>query len=444
MPPLERILEVFVYALLNFLPFLVLALYPFRRSLRFSYAVTGALVGVLTLIQLILAFWAAFYANGKAGLISMVSTLLYAAFYFLAVKKHFGKVLFTLMVISNLVNLAVIAAKCLEGRFFPEMARESYRWSFSLMLFLVETLLALPLYFAMKFGYTPVVEKEPSGPEWRHLWLIPTTFYLIWYYSFYANASLSSLEMALDPRNVLFLLAVNIGAFLVYYVVTRLILEQNKTLELQERNHLLTMQAMQYEALQEKITEARRVKHDARHHIAVMQEYLARRDYAALVDYLNQYGRSLPNDAYVRFCENTAANAVLLYFAQQAKLANIDYIVKAVIPQDLPIRETDLTVILGNLLENALTACQREKDPRIIFRAGLDAAALCITVDNTFTGQLKHVPGGGLASTKHTGAGLGTRSVESIVSAYGGVCRLEAKNALFCASVLLPMSKKEG
>lgn len=40
MPPVSRIVEVIIYSLLNFLPFLVLALYPFRHSLRFSKAIT--------------------------------------------------------------------------------------------------------------------------------------------------------------------------------------------------------------------------------------------------------------------------------------------------------------------------------------------------------------------------------------------------------------------
>ena len=43
----------------------------------------------------------------------------------------------------------------------------------------------------------------------------------------------------------------------------------------------------------------------------------------------------LPDDSLIRFCENTAANAVLLYFAQQAKSNGIDYIVKADIPSDI-------------------------------------------------------------------------------------------------------------
>ena len=47
---------------------------------------------------------------------------------------------------------------------------------------------------------------------------------------------------------------------MIYYVVARLILEQNKSLELRDKNHQLIMQAMQYKNLQEKITDARRAK----------------------------------------------------------------------------------------------------------------------------------------------------------------------------------------
>lgn len=274
-----------------------------------------------------------------------------------------------------------------EGLLFPSLATQSYRWSFSLMLFIVEAVISVPLFFYMKTVYAPAIEKEPSGFEWRYLWLIP---------------------------------------------------EQNKTLELTEYNHQLTMQAVQYENLQEKIAEARRAKHNVRHHIAVMQEYLAAKDYAALGDYLNRYGRSLPDDSLVRFYENTAANAVLLYFAQHAKDSGIDYDVKSEIPQSIGISETDISVLLGNLLENALDACKTDsaKDKKIIVRANTEDGSLCVTVDNTFTGELKKTLDGKLISTKHRGAGLGTESVRSIAEKYGGICRLENRNGFFYASVL--------
>ena len=439
MPPFYRIIEVAVYSLLNFLPFLVLALYPFKQSLRFSKKITGLLIGLLTFIQILLGSWSAFTPEDNAGTVSAVSTVLYAVFYFVAVKKHFGKTFFTLLMISNLANLAVISAKTLEGIFFPDFALQSYRWSFSLMLFICEAVLAVPLFLYIKKVYAPAVEKEPSGFEWRYLWLIPATFYVMWYYAFYGNVSRSSLEIALRPKNTLFLLVINIGAALIYYVVTRLISEQNKSLELKEKNHQLVMQAMQYENLREKITDARRAKHDVRHHIALMQEYLNNGDLEALGEYLNRYGESLPDDTLIRFCENAAANAVLLYFAQQAKNNGIDYIVKAKIPSDISVSETDISVLFGNLLENALDACKTElsDSKKIIVRAELSGNSLCVAVDNTYTGTLKYTGSGDLISTKHRGVGLGTQSVKSIAEKYGGICRFETGDGMFKASVLI-------
>ena len=438
MPPLYRMAEVAAHSLLNFLPFVVLALYPFRYDLRFSRHFTGLLVAALTAIQLALGAFAAFVPGKSTAALSVASTVLYALFYFLAVKKHWGKTLFTLLMISNYANFAVVSAKCAEGQLFPALATQSYRWSFSLMLLAVEVVIAIPLFLYMKRVYTPAVEREPSGFEWKFLWLIPGTFYVVWYAAFYSVVSRTALEIALRPKNTAFLFAVNVGATLIYYVVSRLIFEQGRTLELTERNHRLTMQAMQYENLQERILEARRAKHDVRHHIALMQEYLAAGDLDALREYLNQYSESLPDDTLVRFCENAAANAVLLYFAQQAKDNGIDYIVRAEIPARTPVSDIDISVLFGNLLENAVDACKGESgaEKRIVVRAGLTGKMLCITVDNTYTGTLKYKAGGEIVSTKHRGAGIGTRSVRSIAEQYGGVCRFEAKDGMFYASVL--------
>lgn len=438
MPPLYRMAEVALYALLNFLPFLVLAIYPFRNSLRFSRKSTGFLIGELTVIQLLLGAGAAFLPGENAGKLSIISTTLYGIFYFLAVKKNFGKTLFTLLMISNMANFAVIASKCMEGLFFPDLAIQSYRWSYSLMLFIVEVILAVPIFIYMKKVIAPALEREPSGFEWWYLWLIPATFYILWTYGFYGNISRTGLQIALRPKNTLFLFMVNIGAVLIYYVVTRLILERYSSLELEEKNHQLTMQIVQYENLQEKIMDARRAKHDVRHHIVLMQNYLNNGELEALSAYLDRYHESLPDDSLIRFCENTAANTVLLYFAQLARDDGIEYIVKTEIPEELFVSETDISVLLGNLLENALEACRAEmgEERKIIVRASLKGGTFCMTVDNTCTKETRASTKGGFISMKHEGLGLGTKSVKSIAEQYGGVCRFETKDGMFYASVL--------
>ena len=188
MPPLYRLVEVGIYSLLNFLPLMVLALYPFRHRLRFSKTATVGLVVALSLVQIFLGWQAAFFST-NAGLLSAVSTLLYAAFYFFAVKVKVGKTGFTLLLLSNNASFIVITSKCLEGILFPSLAYESYRWSFSLCMLMTEAVVWGPLFIYMKKVYTPAVEREPSGLEWRYLWLIPFTFYIIWYYTLYGNST---------------------------------------------------------------------------------------------------------------------------------------------------------------------------------------------------------------------------------------------------------------
>lgn len=438
MPPIYRIIEVCIYAFLNFLPFMLLALYPFRKSLRFSDVTTVILIILLTLLQLGLGIWAAFFSHGNAGIISIVSTALYAVFYFSSVDIPVGKTLFTLLMISNVANLAVISAKCIEGYLFPELALQSYRWSFSLILFIVEIILCIPIFFYIKKIYTPAVEREPSGLEWHYLWIIPSTFYLMWNYIIYGNSNGSSLETAMRPSSVIFLFLVNAGALLVYSIVAKLVLEQQKIMELQARNHQLSTQALQYGNLQDKITEARRAKHDVRHHITLMKNYLENEDYDALRNYLNDYQKSMPDDDHIHFCDNTAVNAILLYFSGLARNLGISYTVSASVPENISISKTDLSVLFGNLLENAMDACKQEhkEDKKIIVRANTDAHSFCVTIDNTFSGSLNMNEEGQFFSSKHEGLGLGTESIKSIAGKYNGSCQFEANEGMFYASVM--------
>lgn len=150
MPPLYRIAEVSIYSVLNFFPFASLALYPFRHHLRFSRLFTVILIVIMTVIEIVIGIYAVFFAGNHTGIVSAFSTVLYAVFFFLAVKIHFGKAVFTLLMFSNIANWFVIASKCIEGQLFPKLALQRYRWSFSLTTFCLEALLLIPLFYYIK------------------------------------------------------------------------------------------------------------------------------------------------------------------------------------------------------------------------------------------------------------------------------------------------------
>lgn len=445
MIPLYRWIEVAVYSLLNFLPFLLLALYPFRHNYRFSKPVTAVLITVITVIQIGLGIWAAFFANGHAGLVSAASTIIYAGFYFLAVEDGVGKILFTLLMISNTANFTVLASKCLEGQLFGDLARQPYRWSFSLCMLLVELLIVTPLFFYVKKTFTPAIGKRIDNFMWKFMWLIPATFYLVWYYALYGDVTETSLEIALRPTNILILFLINLGAFFIHYLVVQLVNVYAMNAELSEKNHQLAMQSLQYGSLNEKIEETKKARHDLRHHMTVMTGFLDNDDTAGLRQYLLTYLKTLPDYSTTVFCKHPIFNMLIHYFAQLAKESGIDFTVSMNIPLKIPVADSDLAVLFGNLLENAVQACaaQNHPDRRIVMHGGIDGDSLVVTLDNTFDGSLKHNHDGTLLSTKPGGTGLGIESARAIAARYGGIIKVEQADGLFMASVMLELPEEK-
>ena len=129
-----RGMEIVLYAVLNFLPYLILALYPFRGSLRCSRVRIILLSILVLMIQTGLLLWAVIFFSYGRGILSAISTTVYFIFYFWVVKAHPGKILFTLLMLSNIADFVVVCSKCIEGQIFPVLARQQYRWSFSVVM----------------------------------------------------------------------------------------------------------------------------------------------------------------------------------------------------------------------------------------------------------------------------------------------------------------------
>lgn len=438
MPSFDRILEVFFYSLLNFLPFMVLALYPFRDRLRFGRTGILLLIFLLTLLQAGLGMTAAFGSGSKA-LLSGISTIIYGVFYFTAVKAPLGKTLFTLLMLSNIANFVVTTSKCAEGLIFGEfLARQSYRWSYCVCMLIITLITAIPLFYYFRSYYADGINKQIGAPAWNYLWLIPATFYLLWFWHNYNNEK-SALEIALMPSSALFLFFINLGAFLVYHTVIRLINEQEKNQTLAFRNHQLTIQNLQYENLSIRMNEARQARHDIRHHVAVLDSYLNAGEYEKLREYLQSYKKTLPSDRAMIFCSHYTINTLLLYFAQQAEDHHIDFSVSAKLPAQVGIPDNILSVLLGNLLENALEACLAFQDgpAGISVKARSESDALFFQIDNSCGKKPVCDKEGYYLSSKHKGRGIGLMSVRNIVAQYDGLLEINQDQDRFCVSVLL-------
>ena len=111
------------------------------------------------------------------------------------------------------------------------------------------------------------------------------------------------------------------------------------------------------------------------------------------------------------YCGNYAVDTIMRFYLTQAKDEGIQVEVSLPLPKQLPIPESDVCVLLGNLLENALAACRRRGEAfenRYIRVHGLFTPpyALSFTVDNSFCAEQHGSRSGQQGPVKETGAGL--------------------------------------
>ena len=140
------------------------------------------------------------------------------------------------------------------------------------------------------------------------------------------------------------------------------------------------------------------------------------------------------------YSNHPAADAILSYYAGAALRIHADFSAVLQLPESLNISDTDLCILLGNLLENAVEACERQTSGKrfVYLRGETTGRQLRLVVDNSFDGIIKEKEGR-YFSSKRKGFGLGIHSVRSIVEDHGGLVLFEPRDQVFKASVFIPL-----
>ena len=206
----------------------------------------------------------------------------------------------------------------------------------------------------------------------------------------------------------------------------------------------LNMQKTHYAQLAAQIHHSRETAHDFRHHMRTIRTLAEQGNTKEILTYLNAYAPHAALGEVKVWCENPAVDAVLGYYAAEAKKLGAQYDVHMALPSQIDFPEDLLCILLSNILENAVEAMagQTEGPKKLYLRGTGSNRQLRLAADNTFSGKIR-MREGLFLSTKHEGLGLGISSVRSIVSRYGGLSDFEAAGGCFHVSLLIPFEKKE-
>ena len=430
-------IELLLNELLSTFPFHFLAYIPFYKKLKYSPLETVLLVcmcqifylGIFTILTL---------AGFSSVWVQYLAVPIFGVLFCLLVQADRGMILFFYMFILDYLLVIRAAAFCICEKLF---GFNFFSWQsgfITLFLILCTILLMVKAMSHITKGLCSV--SVPSF--WRTAWLLPCSVTLI------------LLLLTGDIRNgtvtisaLLARVLLLICMFLISHFMILFIQQLKEQLETNTRNQamerLLRIQHDQYSMLQARIAENRRARHDFRQHLRVIQDCVKRGDLEDLKSYLAEYEKQFPSHSDHIYCNSYAVNAILAFYADKAENHNIRLDVKIQMSDTPVIPETEFCVLLGNLLENALDACQtgrsesKTSQPFIrVCAIQTGTSTLSITVDNTSVFKPTWI-NEKLVSTKAAGSGIGTESIRMIAEQYRGDARFEWKDGVFYASVML-------
>lgn len=180
-------------------------------------------------------------------------------------------------------------------------------------------------------------------------------------------------------------------------------------------------------------------RHDLRHQLAMMHTLVESGNLDKVNQLLGHLNGEIPEE--YSYCDNIAVSAVVGYYVAKAEENGVNVAVDLVVPEPSEtISDSNLCVIFGNILENAMEACDRMQgsDKFITLTSYRRNAMLVIAMENSFEGSLRQKDNQ-FYSSKREKFGIGLSSVQAVAQKHGGNATFEAKGHVFHTGIYVEL-----
>ena len=213
------------------------------------------------------------------------------------------------------------------------------------------------------------------------------------------------------------------------------------------------VEEQQVKAMKKRLEEAenfygsiRKVRHEMKNHMANIKGLAGARQYGEIEGYVRKMDETMQELEYKYVTGNAVTDVIINDKCRRAEKAGIRFEADFRYGGEIPV--FDLGIILNNLLDNAIEACEKLEAGKRFIRLTLKRKKqfLLLDVENSFDGAVPVQMGGGFipSTTKQstmpsiiTEHGIGLENVRDIAERYFGGVSIKVKGDVFRVTVML-------
>lgn len=352
----------------------------------------------------------------------------------------YKKSIFLALLYEGLLLVSDYIAFCINMKIFSSESAisQSYGTEVTLIALLGKAILFLCILLIRK-GIDKKTTDMLADSEWIRLLFFPVFTIVV------TAAMLSNFKYVETFRqaDVLFIIAFGLVGLniVVFYLIKNIVEREIRIRENEVFQIQVSDQMNMYRSISESFDNQKRKTHEYKNQILCIESMLGKKQYSELEAYVTGLYGKLNNETDVINTNHVIINAVLNAKYQEAVEKGIVFVFKVNDLADLEICDDDVVTILANLLDNAIEACEKCTDKKIIKLKFIKKEdKIIISVKNTYNGVIR-CENGEIKTTKSSRPeehGVGIKNVLKIIEKYNGSHVIQKQNEEFFFSIMIP------
>lgn len=252
---------------------------------------------------------------------------------------------------------------------------------------------------------------------------------------------------AANPQNkdvIFFVIAFGLVGMniVVFYLISDIMkrekmIHEDRIFRLQMKN-----QTEMYYSISENLERQRKKTHEYQNQLVCIESLLRRNKLQEVNTYLSQLGNVLGAESESIGTNHVIVDAILNTKYNEMMEKDIVFVFRINDLSKLTVSDEDIVVILSNLLNNAIEACEKCAEKRVIkLKFVIEKNSAILSVRNTYENTLVKQDGMFLTTkNEEEDHGIGISNIAGVIEKYGGSYVIKTYDGEFYFSIIIPQN----